>query len=223
VASGCAVSLWQVKRLRRKLGIVCQRKRRVVRTTDSNHTLPISPNLLERNFTPGELNRVWVSDITYIPTRQGWVYLAGIKDLHSREIVGFSLSERMDTSLVLHALTKAVLLHRPPAGLIIHSDRGSQYCSTAYREKLRTYGLTCSMSKKGDCYDNAPMESFWGLLKNELVQHRNYGSQIEAMTDIAEYIEIFYNRQRRQAALGYLSPAAFVRKELLEKRSPIAA
>lgn len=218
VANGCAVSLWQVKRLRRKLGIVCKRKQRGIRTTDSNHALPIAPNLLERNFAPGERNRVWVSDITYIPTRQGWVYLAGIKDLHSREIVGFSLSARMDTGLVLNALTKAVLFHRPPAGLILHSDRGSQYCSAAYQKKLRAYGLTCSMSKKGDCYDNAPMESFWGLLKNELVHHRKYGSQTEAMTDISEYIDVFYNRQRRQAALGYLSPAAFIRKELMEKR-----
>jgi putative transposase len=168
VASGYAISLWKVKRLRRELGLVCKRKRRVIRTTESNHALPIAPNLLDRNFAPGEHNRVWVSDITYIPTRQGWVYLAGIKDLHSREIVGFSLANRMDTGLVLDALMKAARFHRPPVGLILHSDRGSQYCSAAYQEKLRAYGLVCSMSKKGDCYDNAPMESFWGLLKNEL-------------------------------------------------------
>jgi len=129
VASGCAVSLWKVKRLRRKLGLVCKRKRRVIRTMESNHALPVAPNLLNRNFAPGEHNRVWVSDITYIPTRQGWVYLAGIKDLHSREIVGFSMAERMDTGLVLAALTKAARLHRPPVGLILHSDRGSQYCT----------------------------------------------------------------------------------------------
>jgi putative transposase len=223
VASGCAVSLWKVKRLRRKLGLVCKPKRRVIRTTDSHHTLPVAPNLVNRNFAPGERNRVWVSDITYIPTRQGWVYLAGIKDLHSREIVGFSLSERMDTSLVLHALTQAVLFHRPPVGLILHSDRGSQYCSGAYQEKLGAYGVVCSMSRKGDCYDNAPMESFWGLLKNELVHHNNYGSQAEAIADITEYIEVFYNRQRRQAALGYLSPAAFARNGLVEQKLPIAA
>ncbi len=223
VASGCAVSLWQVRRLRRTLGIVCKRKRRVILTTYSNHTLPIAPNLLERHFTPGACNRVWVSDITYIPTRQGFVYLAGIKDLHSREIVGFSLSERMDTRLVLDALVKAVHTHRPSTGLILHSDRGSQYCSAAYQETLRKYGLVCSMSKKGDCYDNAPMESFWGLLKNELVYRISYSSQKEAVTDISEYIEVFYNRQRRQAALGYLSPAAFVRKEIMEKKLPLAA
>ena len=146
VASGCAVSLWKVKQLRRELGLVCKRKRRVIRTTESNHALPVASNLLNRDFTPGEHNRVWVSDITYIPTRQGWVYLAGIKDLHSREIVGFSLAERMDTGLVMAALIKAVCLHRPPVGLILHSDRGSQYCSAAYQKKLRAYGLVCSMS-----------------------------------------------------------------------------
>ena len=223
VAGGSTVSLWKVKRIRRKLGLVCKRKRRVVRTTDSRHTLPVAPNLLSRDFAPGGRNRVWVSDITYVPTRQGWVYLAGIKDVHSREIVGFSLSGRMDTGLVLEALTKAVRFHCPPAGLILHSDRGSQYCSAAYQEKLRMYGLVCSMSRKGDCYDNAPMESFWGLLKNELVHHKKYDSQAEAIADITEYIEVFYNRQRRQAALGYLSPAAFVRNGLAEPKLPIAA
>ena len=149
VASGCAVSLWKVKRLRRKLGLVCKRKRRVIRTTESNHALSVAPNLLNRNFAPGEHNRVWVSDITYIPTRQGWVYHAGIKELDNREIVGFSLAEPMDTGLVLAALTKAACLHRPPVGLILHLDRGSQYCSAAYQERLRSYGLVCSMSKKG--------------------------------------------------------------------------
>jgi putative transposase len=223
IASGCNISLWRVKQIRRKLGIVSRPKQRIIHTTNSNHKLPTAPNLLDRNFAPGECNRAWVSDITYIPTRQGWVYLAGIKDLHSREIVGFSLSSRMDTNLVLDALAKAVLLHRPPSGLIIHSDRGSQYCSFAYQEKLKVYGLTCSMSKKGDCYDNAPMESFWGLLKNELIHHRGYGSQAEAIMDISEYIEVFYNRQRIQAALGYLSPAAFVRKQMRQKRILIAA
>ena len=223
VSSGCAISLWKVRRLRRELGLVCKRKRRVVRTTDSNHTLPTAPNLLNRNFAPGERNRVWVSDITYIPTRQGWLYLAGIKDVYSREIVGFSLSSRMDANLVMCALTRAMRLHRPPAGLILHSDRGSQYCSATYQNKLKSYGVVCSMSRKGDCYDNAPMESFWGLLKNELVHGRAYKTHCEAITDLTEYIEVFYNRQRRQAALGYLSPAAFVRKTLTESAPAIAA
>ena len=223
VSNGCAISLWKVKRLRRELGLACKRKRRVVRTTDSNHTLPTAPNLLNRNFAPGERNRVWVSDITYIPTRQGWLYLAGIKDVHSREIVGFNLSARMDVSLVMNALTRAMRLHRPPAGLIMHSDRGSQYCSATYQNKLRAYGVVCSMSRRGDCYDNAPMESFWSLLKNELVHGRAYGTHCEAIAELTEYIEVFYNRQRRQAALGYLSPAAFVRKTLTESAPAIAA
>jgi putative transposase len=205
------------------LGLVCKRKRRVVRTTDSNHTLPTAPNLLNRNFAPGERNRVWVSDITYIPTRQGWLYLAGIKDVYSREIVGFSLSSRMDANLVMCALTRAMRLHRPPAGLIMHSDRGSQYCSATYQNKLRAYGVVCSMSRRGDCYDNAPMESFWSLLKNELVHGRAYGTHCEAIAELTEYIEVFYNRQRRQAALDYLSPAAFVRKTLTESAPVIAA
>lgn len=223
LANGCSISLWKLKQLRRELNIVCKRKRRVVCTTDSNHAMPVAPNLLNRNFAPEERNRVWASDITYIPTRQGWVYLAGIKDLYSREIVGFSLAKRMDTSLVLDALAKAVYVHCPPVGLVLHSDRGSQYCSDAYQKELKAHGMICSMSRKGDCYDNAPMESFWGLLKNELVHHKNYDTHAEAIADITEYIEVFYNRQRRQAALGYLSPAAFVRNRLLKSKLPIAA
>ena len=222
VASGCVVSLWKVKRLRRELGLVRKHKRRFVRTTDSNHAMPVAPNLLNRDFTPGARNRVWVSDITYIPTQQGWVYLAGIKDLHSREIVGFSLSVRMDTNIVLQALKSAMHFHRPPTGLILHSDRGSQYCSAVYQAKLKAYGLICSMSRKGDCYDNAPMESFWGLLKNELTHRKRYSSQAKAIADVTEYIEVFYNRQRRQAALGYLSPAAFVRNGQQEQKLSLA-
>jgi putative transposase len=129
----------------------------------------------------------------------------------------------MDTDLVSAALTKAMSIHRPPPGLILHSDRGSQYCSAAYQERLKMYGLSCSMSRKGDCYDNAPMESFWGLLKNELVHHKAYDSPTEAIASLTEYIEVFYNRQRIQAALGYLSPAAFSRRCLSETKSPIAA
>ena len=151
-------------------------------------------------------------DVTYIPTREGWLYLAGIKDLCSKEIVGFSLSPCMDSNLVVTALHNAFLSHRPLPGLMLHSDRGSQYCSHAYQEKLKKYRIVCSMSRKGDCYDNAPMESFWGLLKTERIHRMRYATYAEAITDIREYIEIFYNRQRRQAALGYLSPAAFARK-----------
>ena len=212
LAEGHEISLWKVKEIRRKHGLVFRRNRKSVRTTDSNHGLPVAPNLLSRNFTQKACNRVWVSDITYIPTQEGWLYLAGIKDLCSREIVGFSLSPRMDTSLVTNALHNAFHSHRPLPGLMLHSGRGSQYCSCAYQEKINKYSMICSMSRKGDCYDNAPMESFWGLLKTELVHRMRYATYTEAITDITEYINIFYTRQRRQAALGYLSPAAFVQK-----------
>ena len=222
LAEGHTMSLWKVKEIRKKHGLVLRRKRKFVRTTDSNHALPVAPNLLSRNFAQKVCNRTWVSDITYIPTREGWLYLAGIKDLCSREIVGFSLSPRMDTGLVMDALHKAFHAHRPLPGLTLHSDRGSQYCSHAYQEKMAKYRMICSMSRKGDCYDNAPMESFWGLLKTELVHQRRYSNHAEAIRDITEYIEIFYNRQRRQAALGYLSPAAFARK-LQEERLGRAA
>ena len=212
LAEGHEMSLWKVKKIRREQGLVLRRKRKFVRTTDSNHDLPVAPNLLARNFTQEACNRVWVSDITSIPTREGWLYLAAVKDLYSKEIVGFSLSPRMDTALVVNALRKAFHAHRPAPGLLLHSDRGSQYCSRIYQKKMEEYRMVCSMSRKGDCYDNAPMESFWGLLKTELVHRRRYGSHAEGIYDITEYIEMFYNRQRRQAALGYLSPAAFARK-----------
>ena len=213
IADGVSTSLWKVKKLRRELGLRCKQQRKFVRTTDSRHNLPVAENLVGRHFIRNKCNQVWVSDITYIPTREGWLYLAGIKDVYSKEIVGFSLSERMDSNLVLCALTRAMHIHRPPVGLILHSDRGSQYCSKLYQERLKHYGMTCSMSRKGDCYDNAPMESFWGLLKNELVHHKRYQTRREAVQDVTEYIEIFYNRQRRQAGLGYISPVAFVQKQ----------
>lgn len=223
VANGVKVSLWKVKRLRRELGITLKRKKHFVRTTDSSHSLPVAPNRLERRFSPIEINRAWVSDITYIPTGEGWLYLAGIKDLYSKEIVGFSLSSNMRADLTLTALDKALRLHRPPAGLILHSDRGSQYCSSVYQDMLNKHNILCSMSKRGDCYDNAPMESFWSLLKNELVSRRNYRTRREAITELTEYIEVFYNRQRRQAALGYLSPAAFVKNMVKGKKLKNAA
>lgn len=181
-------------------------------TTDSRHTLPVAPNLLERNFTVTAPNRVWVSDITYISTGEGWLYLAGLKDLFSGELVGYAMSERMTKSLVMQALFRGVSAKRPAKGLILHSDRGSQYCAYGYQKLLEQFGMTASMSRKGDCWDNAPMESFWGTLKNELVHHRRYRTRVQAIREITEYIEIFYNRQRKQARLGYLSPAAFMRQ-----------
>ncbi len=210
-AEGFALSLWRVKKIRHELGLVACKSRRRVKTTDSNHTFPVAPNILQRNFSSKQPDSMWVSDITYIPTAEGWLYLAGIKDCCSKEIVGFHMSSHMDTTLVLKALTKAYEARRPSHGLLLHSDRGSQYCSKAYQQQLSAYRMQCSMSRKGNCHDNAPMESFWGVLKNELVYRTRFRSRRQAKAAVTEYIEIFYNRQRIQAGLGYLSPAAFAK------------
>ena len=168
-------------------------------------------NLLGQQFKVSQPNAVWVSDITYVPTDEGWLYLAGHKDLFTGELVGYAMGERMTRNLVSQSLFRALRAKRPVRGLMHHSDRGSQYCSQEYRNLMERSGLRSSMSGKGNCFDfdNAPMESFWGTLKQELVHHRHYRSRQEAIRDITEYIEIFYNRQRRQARLGFLSPAAF--------------
>ena len=157
-------------------------------------------------------NEVWVSDLTYVPTEEGWLYCAAHKDLFNGEIVGYALGSRIATDLVKESLSRAVTARRPARGLIHHSDRGCQYCSHEYRKLLERFGMKASMSRKGNCYDNAPMESFWGTLKNELVHHRHYRTREEARRDITEYIEVFYNRQRRQRRLGYLSPVAYGRQ-----------
>jgi putative transposase len=196
----------------RNWGCVAKQKRKFKVTTDSRHNLPVAPNLLERNFTVTAPNRVWVSDITYISTGEGWLYLAGLKDLFNGELVGYAMSERMTKSLVMQALFRGVSARRPAKGLILHSDQGTQYCAHDYQTLLIQFGMMASMSRKGDCWDNAPMESFWGTLKNELVHHRRYRTRAQAIREITEYIEIFYNRQRKQARLGYLSPAAFMRQ-----------
>lgn len=206
---GIQASVYRIKRIRTKLGLRCKQKRKFKATTNSRHALPLAPNLLNRQFAVSAPNRAWVTDITYIATDEGWLYLAGIKDLFNGELVGYAMSERMTTTLVSQALFRAVTAKRPAKGLIHHSDRGSQYCSHAYRKQLQQFGMQASMSRKGDCWDNAPMESFWGALKNELVHHRRFATREQARREITEYIEIFYNRIRKQAKLGYLSPAAF--------------
>ncbi len=180
--------------------------------TDSDHKLPVAENILNQEFKAEAPNKVWVTDITYIPTEEGWLYLAGHKDIFNGEIVGYAMGERITKNLVSESLFRAMAAKRPAKGLIHHSDRGSQYCALQYRKLLEQFGMTASMSRKGNCYDNAPMESFWGTLKQELVHHRKYGSRKEAMRDISEYIEVFYNRQRRQARLEYLSPVAYEKK-----------
>jgi transposase InsO family protein len=199
----------RIDRLRRALGIRCKQKRKFKATTNSNHALPVAENLLAQTFTAERPNRAWVTDITYIPTGEGWLYLSGIKDLYTCEIVGYAMGERMTQDLCGRALFRAVRAKRPAPGLIHHSDRGSQYCAQEYRKLLEQFGMQASMSRRGNCYDNAPMESFWGTLKNELVHHQRYETRAEAEASIREYIEIFHNRQRRHSRLGYLAPAVF--------------
>lgn len=211
-AHGVQVGVCRIKRIRKKLGIRCKQTKKYTVTTDSRHSLPVAANLLDQQFAAATPNSVWVSDITYIPTDEGWLYLAGHKDLFNGEIVGYAMGERITKNLVSQSLFRAVAAKRPTEGLIHHSDRGSQYCSYEYRELLEQFEMKSSMSRKGNCYDNAPMESFWGTLKQELVHHKRYRTRQEAIQDITEYIEVFYNRQRRQARLGFLSPAAYVQK-----------
>ncbi len=209
--NGIIVGIHRIKRIRKKLGLRCRQKRRFKVTTDSRHSLPVAENLLGRHFEATAPNQTWLSDITYIPMEEGWLYLAGHKDLFTGEIVGYALSECMTKNLVIQSLLKAFATKKPAPGLRYHSDRGSQYCAGEYACLLGQCGMTASMSRKGNCYDNAPMESFRGVLKNEQTHHYRYVTKQEAIADITEYIEIFYNRQRKQARLGYLSPAAFER------------
>jgi transposase InsO family protein len=206
------VGICRIRRIRKKLGIRCKQKIKFRATTDSRHRLSVAENLLGQEFKVYEPNKVWVSDITYVPTGEGWLYLAGHKDLFTSEIVGYAMGERLGKSLVRESLSRALAAKRPKNGLLHHSDRGSQYCSHEYRQILDEFNLKISMSGKGSCFDNAPMESFWSTLKQELIHHRHYGSRKEAIRDITEYIEVFYNRQRIQAKLGFLAPAAYVQK-----------
>jgi len=199
----------RIDRLRRELGLRCKQKRKFKGTTNSNHNLPVAENVLNQTFAPTVPNQVWVTDITYIPTAEGWLYLAGVKDVFTCEIVGYAMADRMTQELTARALSQAAQLKRPMAGLIHHSDRGSQYCAHDYRKLVDKFEMKASMSRRGNCYDNAPIESFWGSLKNELVHHYRYATRAEAEASIREYIEIFYNRQRRHSRLGNISPAVF--------------
>ncbi|MDT5269558.1 MAG: putative transposase [Acidobacteriota bacterium] len=222
-SDGFVVSLGTLRRVRRELGLRCVQRKKCFRflTTNSGHSLPLAPNLLAQDFKADRPDEVWTADITYVATAEGWLYVAAIKDLFAGEIVGRSFGERMTTDLVVRALGQAVSARRPASGLIHHSDRGSQYCSHEYQALLRGHELRVSMSRKGNCYDNTPVESFWGTLKTELVHHRRYQSRAEAEREIAEYIDLFYNRQHRQARLGYLSPVAYT--QLFRQRQRAAA
>jgi putative transposase len=209
---GTSISRKRVERLMREAGIQVKPKARFVVTTDSAHDLPVAPNLLEQDFTATAPDRRWVTDITYVPTDEGWLYVSAILDLFSRRAVGWAMRERMDRSLVLAALDMAVGQRQPQPGLLHHSDRGSQYASEDYRRALTGHGMIASMSRRACCYDNAAMESFWHTLKVELIHRRRFQTRAEAKQAIFEYIEVFYNRLRRHSSIGYVSPVEFERQ-----------
>ena len=217
LAHGITVGISRTRRIRKKLGIRCKQIRKFKATTDSKHTLPVAENLLEQHFEVPSPNKVWVSDITYISTDEGWLHCAAHKDLFNGEIVGHALGSKITKDLVMRSLYRAVSTKKPPAGLIHHSDRGSQYCSLDYGKLLKRFNMKVSMGEKGNCYDNASMEGFRGTLKNKLVYHQHYTTWEQAIREITEYIEIFYNRQRRQARLGCLFPVAYMR-QLYERK-----
>jgi len=199
----------RVARLMRERGISAKTKRRKVKTTDSQHTNPVAPNLLKREFTADAPNTKWVADITGIGSAEGWLYVAAIVDIYSRLVVGWAMSKERDEQLVTKAAEMAITQRRPGASLIHHSDRGSQYTSQGYLTLLKETGIQVSMSGKGDCYDNALMESFFGTLKEECVERQSYQTRAEARNAVFEYIEVFYNRQRKHSSLGYVSPVTY--------------
>jgi putative transposase len=206
-AEGHAVSRKRVARVMRQHGIRARASRRFrVCTTDSKHSLPVAENLLDQNFVADRPDQVWLADITYIPTSEGWLYLAVILDLFTRKVVGWAMRDHLRAELTIAALTMAIQRRRPTAGLIHHSDRGSQYAAGDYRDILQAAAIVPSMSRKGNCWDNAPMESFFGTLKTELVHHSQYPNRDAARRDLFAYIEGYYNRQRRHSAIGYITP-----------------
>jgi putative transposase len=203
-----------VAKLMRDNDVAAKTKRKFrCTTTDSDHNLPVADNLLDRRFNPSEANEVWLADITYIPTREGWLYLAAALDLYSRRVVGWAMAEHMESRLVVDALEMAVQRRLPDEGLLAHSDRGSQYASEHYQRLLAKHGIACSMSRRADCWDNAPMESFFASLKKELVHDADFATRAEARAALFEYIEVFYNGQRRHSSLGYVSPAEYEQSE----------
>jgi putative transposase len=206
-AEGYQVGRYKVRRLMKDAGVsVRRRSTRKPQTTDSRHGYGVAPNVLNREFDVAQPNEAWVGDITYLWTQEGWLYLAVLLDLYSRKVVGWSLSSHVDTELVQGALEMAIGRRHPEAGLIHHTDRGSQYASHAYRDMLSQNGMVCSMSGKGDCLDNAVAERFFGSLKRERTSHRNYETRQEARDDVIDYIEMFYNSTRLHSYLGYTSP-----------------
>ena len=208
-ANNIKVNRKRVAKIMQLNGWRAKGSRKFKATTNSNHTLPVAPNLLEQNFSATKPNEKWVSDITYIATQEGWLYLAVVMDLYSRAVIGWSLSSRMTSKLVCDALTMALWRRKKPQGVIIHSDRGSQYCSNAYQVLISSSNLICSMSKRGDCYDNAAMESWNGSFKVEAIHGESFSTREIAKKHIFEYIEIYYNRVRLHSSLGYKTPERF--------------
>ena len=210
VNGGRKVSRNTVAKTMRSAGIRAKTARRFrVCTTDSNHSHPIAPNVLERNFAADGVNKVWVCDITYVPTREGFLYVAGILDVHSRMIVGWSMADHMRAELVGDALEMAIIRRDPPRELVLHSDRGAQYACKEHRDIVELHGMVQSMSRVGDCLDNAMKESFWATMKKEVVHGADFATRDEARRAIFDWIEVFYNRERLHSSLGYVSPEAF--------------
>jgi transposase InsO family protein len=219
-ARGVRVGRKRVARLMRENGLYARRRRRFRKTTDSLHAQPIAPNVLERDFAASAPNEVWVTDVTYVWTAEGWLYLAAIIDLFARRVVGWAASDTNDTKLALAALAMATARRRPARGLVHHSDRGSPYASEEYRRALTRLGIIASMSRKGDCWDNAVAESFFATIKAELIDEEAYSTRADALTSIGDYIDSFYNVERRHSHLNYVSPIEF---ELKSKVASLAA
>ncbi|WP_376777289.1 IS3 family transposase [Paraburkholderia youngii] len=218
VARGVRVGKERVRHLMARHGIRARHKRKFIATTNSNHNLPVAPNLLKRNFTTSAPNQVWTSDITYCATAEGWVYLAVIIDLFSRQVVGWSMQPHMKAELVTDALRMAWFRRRPPPGLIMHSDRGSQYCSGLFQDTLKAYGMRSSMSRRGDCWDNAPTESLWGSLKVGRLHGRHFATRRAVMDEIVDWLG-FYNAHRLHSTLDYVSSMTFEKNWLAAHRA----
>jgi len=209
--SGRLVNHKRVVRLMKKAGICSKLAKKYKATTNSKHSLPVAENILNREFVADRPNQKMVSDITYLWTDEGWLYIAAVMDLYGQKIVGLSMSERMNKELVINALESGWLRSGRPSGVLLHSDRGSQYCSYDYQALLRGYGFICSMSRKGNCWDNAPMETFWGKMKYEWLLGQRFRTRDEARAAVFEYVEIFYNRVRLHESNGYLTPEEYYR------------
>lgn len=216
---GVTISRKRIARLLKMAGLACKTKRKFKVTTNSKHSLFVAPNLLKRQFYVAKPNRVWAGDITYIPTKNGWLYLATVMDLYSRKIVGWSMNTSLSATLVNDAITMAVWRRKPGKGLIWHTDRGSQYCSKSHRNILKDHGIIQSMSRRGDCWDNAASESFFSTLKRELDGVDNFVDQKQASAAIFEYIEVFYNKIRAHSTIGYRAPDEFEENTRILKKS----